>query len=68
MEQLPAYSPELNPNEYGWSYIKYHKLSNFAPDDVEVLEKEVCGVTEDVRSNTSLLRSFVYATGLSIRL
>jgi transposase len=23
---LPANSPELNPDEYVWGYIKYHKI------------------------------------------
>jgi putative transposase len=33
---LPGYAPELNPQEQVWSYLKYGRLSNFAPDDVRV--------------------------------
>ncbi len=28
---LPAYSPELNPVEYLWAWLKRHALVNFCP-------------------------------------
>lgn len=36
--QLPAYSPELNPIENLWHYLKSHYLSNRAYTDYEALE------------------------------
>lgn len=36
--QLPAYSPELNPIENLWHYLKSHFWSNRAYDDYEALE------------------------------
>jgi transposase len=36
--QLPAYSPELNPIENLWHYLKSHYLSNRAYADYEALE------------------------------
>jgi len=36
--QLPAYSPELNPIENLWHYLKSHYWSNRAHDDYEALE------------------------------
>jgi transposase len=36
--QLPAYSPELNPVENLWHYLKSHFWSNRAYDDYDALE------------------------------
>jgi hypothetical protein len=36
--KLPAYSPELNPIENLWHYLKSHYWSNRAYDDYEALE------------------------------
>jgi transposase len=32
-EYLPPYAPELNPVEYGWSWLKTNPLANYAPTD-----------------------------------
>jgi len=40
-EWLPAYAPELNPVEARWSHVKYADLSNFVPDDVSHLRRNV---------------------------
>ncbi len=34
---LPAYSPELNPVERVWAYLRSHQLSNRVYEDYEVL-------------------------------
>lgn len=68
IEELPPYAPELNPNEYGWSYLKYGKLANFCPRDLDELEREVCVAAVDARTQQELLRSFVKAAKLPIRL
>jgi len=41
VEWLPPYAPELNPQEQVWTYLKLGCLSNFAPDDVEDLSRQV---------------------------
>ena len=46
---LPAYSPELNPIENLWHYIKSHYTSNRAFDDYDHL---LAGVGEAWRSLT----------------
>lgn len=38
VEYLPPYSPELNPIELVWAYIKQHVLSNFCPSDLPTLK------------------------------
>jgi transposase len=68
VEFLPAYAPELNPNEYGWSYLKCHSLANYCPDDVAELKDAVQTNTEEIRTQQHLLRGFVQATKLPLRL
>lgn len=68
LEFLPGYAPELNPNEYGWAYLKTHRLANYCPPDVDRLHARVLVEARDTASHQTLLRSFVHATGLPIRL
>jgi transposase len=68
VEFLPAYAPELNPNEYGWGYLKGNPLANRCPEDVDDLAGAVIAATDGVRCRPDLLRSFVHATHLPIRL
>jgi hypothetical protein len=39
---LPPYSPELNPIERLWLYIKHHIVRNTIYDSIEALENAVC--------------------------
>jgi putative transposase len=68
VEYLPGYAPELNPNEYGWAYLKSNPLANYCPSDVTQLYARVLAAAESTANQQSLLRSFVHATGLPIRL
>lgn len=38
---MPAYTPQPNPVEFIWSYLKYDRLANFVPEDVLHLEHRV---------------------------
>lgn len=38
---LPPYSPELNPVERLWQYIKNHTIKNKIYDNLEMLEKTI---------------------------
>ena len=67
LEYLPAYAPELNPNEYGWAYLKNNPLANYCPQDVEQLHTRVLLAGREVATQQALLRSFVRATRLPIR-
>jgi transposase len=68
LEVLPAYAPELNPNEYGWSYLKGAKLANFCPKNLDELEQKVFVAAAEAQTRQALLRSFIKATELSIKL
>jgi transposase len=37
VERLPAYAPELNPDELVWSWTKYGRLANLAAENTDVL-------------------------------
>lgn len=68
VEFLPAYAPELNPNEYAWSYFKCRSLANYCPDDVDELADTVKRTAAKLRTQQTLLRGFVRAAGLPIAL
>jgi len=65
-EWLPAYAPELNPEEAVWNRTKYGDLSNFIPDDIDHLEAEVVRSLRKSRTLSSRLRSFFRRTGLKL--
>jgi transposase len=66
LEYLPGYAPELNPNEYGWAYLKGNPLANYCPADEDQLQAKVSAVAQETADQQSLLRSFIHATGLPI--
>lgn len=67
LEFLPPYAPELNPNEFGWAYLKRGPLANYCPNDVAELHVAVSGAVQSARSQQHLLRSFVRGTKLPLR-
>jgi transposase len=58
IEWLPAYAPELNPDEQVWTQTKYRDLANFLPQDVTDLGRAVRHSLEQTKTRQSLLRSF----------
>jgi transposase len=64
---LPGYAPELNPQEQVWSYFKYGRLSNFAPDDVEQIRDAVRREARRVKRSSSLLKAFFRHSELPFR-
>jgi transposase len=67
LEFLPGYAPDINPNEYGWAYLKNNPLANYCPQDVEQLHRKVKQAACAAASRQDLLRSFIHATELPIR-
>jgi putative transposase len=64
---LPGYAPELNPQEQVWSYLKYGRLSNFAPDDVGQIRDAVRREARRLRRSSSLLKGFFRHSELPFR-
>jgi transposase len=58
LEFLPPYAPDLNPVEQVWTFLKWHRLSNFAPADTRELEHKAFDELFGVRKNQNRLRSF----------
>ena len=58
IEWLPAYAPDLNPDEQVWQRAKHVDLANFLPADVEELGEALADSLERTRGQQSLLRSF----------
>ena len=68
-EYFPPYSPELNPLEYVWSNLKGSStLANACPDEVGELVGLVRQAASRVHRRPELLRSFIRAAMLTIRL
>ena len=65
IEYLPAYSPELNPDEWVWRYLKHVELANFAPRNLAELKVALRGAVQRIRMRPSLMRSFLNASDLS---
>ncbi len=65
---LPPYAPELNPIEQVWANVKSRRLANHGADGLEELTDLVVRETTQVRANHDLLRGFVRASGLPLRL
>jgi len=66
LEFLPPYAPELNPNEYGWAYLKGGDLANYCPADGDELHEAVVAAGEQAACQQALLRGFVRGTQLAI--
>lgn len=58
LESLPPYAPDLNPVEQLWSYLKWGRLCNFAPQDSSELDRAAFRVLAAIRSDRKRLRSF----------
>ena len=41
IEYLPAYAPDLNPDEQVWGHTKYDDLANYIPDDIRALGRAI---------------------------
>jgi len=65
---LPPYAPELNPVEKFWAYLKMNPLANHAATDTRELRNRAVRHSRRLGQDQNLLRSFLAATPLSLRL
>jgi transposase len=51
LEKLPSYAPKINPVEQVWSWLKYSRLCNHAPQDAaelnRAIQRELSGITDN---------------------
>lgn len=65
VEPFPPYSPELNPVDNAWGYVKYDRLANYAPSDLVTLRSRITTEFRRLQKRPDLLKSFHARTGLS---
>jgi DDE superfamily endonuclease/Winged helix-turn helix len=57
LELLPPYSPELNPVEPLWDYVREHYFSNRVFSRIIDVERRLCGAFRDLDANPRLVQS-----------
>jgi putative transposase len=67
LERLPAYAPMLNPIEQLWAWLKYGRLSNFAPERLTDLKNAVHRELHSAQRDRNRLRSIWKACDLAPR-
>jgi putative transposase len=66
LERLPAYSPDLNPVEGWWGWMKGGPLANFGGDTLGEVGAAVRAGTRRVQRRPNLISAFLEKTGLSL--
>jgi transposase len=65
-EDLPAYAPEIHPDELVWGWSKYGRLANLAANDTDQLAEAVIDELMYLKRHPELLASFVEKTELPL--
>ena len=55
---LPPYSPELNPDELVWNYLKAHHTGRLSPGGKQEFHERICTIMESLQKLTEKVRSF----------
>jgi len=66
--KLPAYAPDLNPDELVWAWTKYGRLGNLAAANSDWLRDYLINEFSYVREHPELLASFIEGSGLPLHL
>ena len=66
LEPLPAHAPMLNPIEQVWTWLKYGRLCNFAPQDAHDLNQAVIRELDPIRDEQQRLQNFFHASDLPL--
>ena len=67
-ERLPAYAPEINPDELVWAWTKYGRLGNLAAQHTDWLRDYIINELTYVREHPDLMASFIEKTSLPLRI
>jgi transposase len=66
LERLPAYAPDLNPDEGTWRHLKRVELANVCCVDLLDLHSHVCAAVSRLRRKPRIIQSFFAQAGLPI--
>lgn len=64
LERLPAYAPDLNPDEGVWNYLKNVELRNVCCHDLDELRGEYRKAVARMRHKVPVIQSFFQQAGL----
>jgi transposase len=67
-EEFPGYAPDANPDEGVWGWAKYHRLANFAPEDLGELRSRLVAELSSLSQRPDLLASFIRHAKIPLRL
>jgi transposase len=67
-QRLPAYAPELNPDELVWAWTKYGRLGNLAAANADWLRDYIITEMVYLKDHPEILTSFIDKTRLPLRL
>lgn len=59
VEPFPPSAPKLNPADGIWGYVKFGRLPNYTPPDLDVLRAAITEELNRLRQEEELLRSFI---------
>jgi transposase len=66
-EKLPAYAPDVNPDELVWAWTKYGRLGNLAASHTDWLRHYLITEMTYLQEHPRLLASFIEKTKLPLR-
>ena len=66
VETLPAHAAELMPVEQSWTWLKYDRLCNFAPENARQLDGVIRRELDAVKGDQQRLRNFFHASDLPL--
>lgn len=67
IESFPAYAHELNPVDKAWLYIKYDRLPNYAPTNLNELRRRLMRELEALRRKPKVLAWCIEQAGLDTK-
>jgi len=66
LEQLPGYTPDLNPDEGVWNYVKRVELANVCCSDLQEVRRQLIRARERVRHKRDILCACSRACGYAV--
>jgi transposase len=65
-EPFPPYAPGLNPVDKAWSHVKFNRLPNYTPPDLDDLRFRITNEFRRLQKRPALLNAFFQRTKLSL--
>jgi len=66
LEPMPAHAADLMPPEQLWTWLKYSRLCNFAPQDAHDLNEAIIRELDPIRDDQHRLRNLFHASDLPL--